>query len=111
MAQEGHAVSLVIYRNIPEPDDLELLQQAVKNARDKGKGLWKEGARALLPYEFRWIVDTLSGKRSGPDRYCADITTGLLHKPEHYYRVEPENRMFFFKQHFSAAVGMGLVPV
>jgi endonuclease YncB( thermonuclease family) len=108
MMQEGHAVSLVIYRNIPKPDDLVLVQQAVKNARTKGKGLWKEGAKALLPYEFRWIADTITGKRSGPDRYCGDITTGLLHRPQHYYEVEPENRLFFFPEHVPVAMSMGL---
>jgi hypothetical protein len=108
MVQEGHAVSLIIYRNIPKPDDLELLQKAGKSARTQGKGFWKAGVKVLLPYEFRWIVDTIAGKRQGPDRYCADITTGLLHRPEHYYKVEPENRIFFFPADVPAAMSMGL---
>jgi endonuclease YncB( thermonuclease family) len=107
MVQDGHAVSLLIFPNIPKPADLKLVQSAVKNARTHKDGLWSDKDRTLLPYEFRWIVDTIQGKRQGPDRYCADISTDKLYSPQKYYQVQPENRLFFFKEHVGEAIKMG----
>lgn len=107
MMRDGQAVSLLIYPNIPKPDDLKLVQSAVRNARTHGLGLWKGGQKTLLPYEFRWIVDTMSGRRNGPDRFCADIRTGELFAPQLYYRVLPENRLFFFPKDMGEALKMG----
>jgi endonuclease YncB( thermonuclease family) len=109
MIQDAQAVSLIIYPNIPKEKDLALVQEAVKNARTHGKGFWKNPDKVLLPYEFRWIVDTIQGKRNGPDRYCADIVSGKLYPPQRYYEVLPENRVFFFQEHLSQAIGMGLI--
>jgi endonuclease YncB( thermonuclease family) len=107
MIQDGQGVNLVIYSNIPKPDDLKLVQKAVHDARTKGKGFWKQRKQTILPYEFRWIVDTIQGKRNGPDRYCADIMTGELLPPQLYYRVLPENRLFFFEKDLKEAQKMG----
>jgi endonuclease YncB( thermonuclease family) len=107
MLQEGHAVSIIIYPNIPKEDDLKLARDAVQDARTGKKGFWKQGGKVLLPYEFRWIVDTISGKRNGPDRYCADIVTCQLFPPQQYYRVLPENRLFFFGEDIGSAIKMG----
>jgi endonuclease YncB( thermonuclease family) len=107
MMQDGHAVSLLIYPNIPKPSDLKLVQGAVKKARTGHLGLWRDKGRTLLPYEFRWIIDTMQGKRQGPDRYCGDISTGKLFTPQNYYRVLPENRLFFFKEQIGEAIKMG----
>jgi endonuclease YncB( thermonuclease family) len=107
MLQEGHAVSIIIYPNIPKESDLKLVQEAVHNARTGKKGFWKEGDKVVLPYEFRWIVDTISGKRNGPDRYCADIATAQLFPSQQYYRVLPENRLFFFEENIGDAIKMG----
>jgi hypothetical protein len=107
MLQEGHAASIVIYPNIPKPDDLKLARDGVHSARTGKKGFWNQGDKALLPYEFRWIVDTISGKRQGPDRYCADMTTAELFPPQQYYRVLPENRLFFFAADVGEAIKMG----
>ena len=109
MMQDGYAVSLLIYPNIPKPDDLQLVQIAVRNARKNGKGFWNQKDRTLLPYEFRWIVDAINGsKRQGPDRYCADITTGELFPPQQYYQVLPEDRLFFFEGDMGEALKVGL---
>jgi len=81
MIQDGHAVSLLIYPNIPKAEDLKLVQTAVHEARIYKKGFWKQGKKTLLPYEFRWIVDTIARKRQGPDRYCGNITTAMLFVP------------------------------
>ncbi len=110
MMQDGHAVSLLIYPNIPKPQDLLLVQTAIHQARTRGggKGMWKgPDSRLLLPYEFRWIIDTIRGARNGPDRYCADIATGMLYPPQQYYRVNPEDRLFFYPKHLMAALTMG----
>jgi hypothetical protein len=107
MCQDGHATSLLIYPNIPKPQDLKLLKAAVKGARTRAKGLWADKDRTLLPYEFRWIVDTLQGTRHGPDRFCADVTTGDLHLPQGYFRVLPENRLFFFEEDLGEALKLG----
>jgi len=112
MLQEGQAVSLLIYPNIPKPADLELVQTAVRKARATNKGFWKGPDNLLLPYEFRWIIDTIKGTRTGPDRYCADISTGKLYQPQHYYKVLPESRLFFYTKDLVEALKMNfqLVP-
>jgi len=109
MIQEGHAVSLIIYPNIPKPTDLELVQDAVAKARKGHKGIWKGSPEPLLPYEFRWIVDTIAGAhdRKGPDRYCGDITSANLYPPQLYYKALPENRLFFFPEDLGDAYTMG----
>jgi endonuclease YncB( thermonuclease family) len=109
MLREGQAVSLVIYPNIPKPADLALVQTGVRNARTGKLGMWADDSRVLLPYEFRWIVDTIAKKRNGPDRYCADISSGRLYQPQQYYKVLPEDRLFFYAQDFTEAVKMGFV--
>lgn len=112
MMQEGHAVSLLIYPNIPKPRDLELVHSAVHKARTTNKGFWKGPDHLLLPYEFRWAVDTINGKRNGPDRYCADLSSGKLYQPQQYFKVLPENRLFFKLTDLVKALSMGfqLVP-
>ena len=111
MLQDGHAVSLIIYLNIPRPDDLKLVQGAVRNARTHRKGFWSQGGITLLPYEFRWIVDTINGKRQGPDRYCADMPTAELFSPQQYFKVLPKNRILFFKEDVGDAIKMGFTLV
>ncbi len=108
MMQEGYAVSLLIYPNVPKASDLALVQKAVSEARTIRKGFWRAGEdRVLLPYEFRWIVDTIQGARKGPDRYCGDILSGKLYPPQSYHLVWPENRLFFRAEHLKEALKMG----
>jgi endonuclease YncB( thermonuclease family) len=97
LAREGWTVSYLIYPNIPKRKDLELLQDAVHTARTGKKGFWKQ-ANLLLGYEFRYAVDTAKGTAQGPKRYCADISTALLHQPSDYFRIQPENRLFIDKK-------------
>jgi len=93
MAREGWALNYIIFPNIPKLKDLQLLRDAVQNARTKKWGFWKQ-ANLLLGYEFRNAVDTAKGQARGPRRYCADISTGLLYPPGEYFRILPENRIF-----------------
>ncbi|MDY7041994.1 MAG: thermonuclease family protein, partial [Chloroflexota bacterium] len=94
LMQDGMAVNYTIFPNLPKPEDLLRVQEAVRTARQEKRGFWKDGHRLLLPYEFRWCVDTARDKRQGPDKYCADITTGVVHQPQEYYTILPENRLF-----------------
>lgn len=107
MLEDGHAASLLIYPNVPKPEDLKLVQKAVHNARTKKKGFWAQGNRALLAYEFRWVVKMIEGEENGPTRFCGDLSTGDLFTPERYYKALPENRLFFFKEDVSDALKMG----
>ena len=109
MVQDGWAVSLLIYPNIPKPLDLKLVQGAVKKARIAKKGMWADGEKTLLPYEFRWIVKMIQGQsmKEALSRYCADITTMKLHRPEEYFRTKPEDRLFFFDKDAGEALKMG----
>ena len=107
MIADGFATSLLIYPNIPKPADLELVRQAMASARKGKLGLWKSATPLLHAFEFRWIIDTINGKRSGPDRFCGDFTTGKLYLPQRYFEVPPENRLWFFAEDVGDAFDMG----
>lgn len=107
MMQDGHATSLIIFPNVPKPDDLLLVHKAMASARRGRRGLWKSSRPVLHAFEFRWIADTIAGKRAGPDRFCGDFTTGRLYPPQQYYRVPPESRLWFFKEDLGAALKLG----
>lgn len=102
LMQEGWAVNYVIYPNLPKLEDWLRVQQAVRQARREKRGFWKDET-LLLGYEYRFCVDTLLGKRTGPDKYCVDVTSGKLHPPHEYYQVEPENRLFIIKDQLREA--------
>lgn len=107
MVQDGHATPLLIYPNIPKPDDLKLLHDALVKARSKKRGLWASKVPVLHASEFRWIVDTITGKRDGPDRYCGDFSTGKLYPPQRYPAVPLERRIWFYKEQVGAALQLG----
>ena len=107
MMQDGHAASLLIYPNVPKPDDLALVRKAVGKARTGKKGFWAQASKMLLAYEFRWVIDTIAGTRNGPDRFCGDLETGVLHAPAMYYKVAPEDRLFFYARDVGRAMDMG----
>lgn len=107
MMQDGHAVSLIIYPNIPGVEDLALVHGAISDARRDGKGIWKSRTPVLHAFEFRWIIDMLGGKRAGPDRFCGDFTNGKLYAPQKYYLVPEEARLWFYAEDVAAALGMG----
>lgn len=111
MIADGHATSLIIHPNIPKPADLELVRQAMAYARKSKLGLWKAGAPLLHAFEFRWIIDTIDGKRQGPDRFCGDFTTGKLYPPQRYFEVLPENRLWFFAEDVGEAYAIGFTLV
>ena len=107
MMQQGHASSLLIYPNVPKQRDLALVRDAIRTARQKKRGFWKGTPALLHAFEFRWIIDTISSKRDGPDRFCGDIETATLFPPQHYYEVPEENRLWFFQEDVGNAYDMG----
>lgn len=107
MLQDGHATSLVISPNVPKPNDLLLVREAMVTARRRRRGMWASSTPVLHGFEYRWIVDTLAGKRQGPDRYCGDFTTAKLYPPQRYYKVPDENRLWFFGEGIGEALKMG----
>lgn len=107
MIDDGHAISLLIYPNVPKEPDLELVRRAVARARQYARGFWAERTPLLHAHEFRWIIDTIGGRRDGPDRFCGDFTTARLYSPQQYYRVPAEHRLWFFPEHVGKAYEMG----
>jgi endonuclease YncB( thermonuclease family) len=108
MMQDGHASSLVIYPNLPKPADLMMVRTAMATAKRRRRGIWASKVPVLHAFEFRWIVDTIAGKRTGPDRFCADLSTGRLYLPQHYYKVPDADRIWFFEEDLGDALKLGL---
>ena len=108
MVQDGHAISLLIYPNVPKPRDLDLVRSAIKKARQYNRGVWGGAHEPLHAYEYRWLVDVHRGRRSGPTRFCGDITTAKLYVPQQYYKVPDENRLWFFEEDVGKSLRDGL---
>lgn len=108
MMQDGHATSLVIYPNLPKPDDLLLVRAAMVSAKRRKRGIWASPVPVLHAFEFRWIVDVILGKRKAPDRFCADIRNGKLYPPQRYHEVPAPERIWFFERDLGAALKLGL---
>jgi len=102
LMEEGMAINYIIFPNLPKLEDWERVQKAVQKAKKAKSGFWSD-SRILLGYEYRFCVDTALGKRQGPDKYCADITSGLLYPPQKYHLIEPENRLFIYEKDLKAA--------
>lgn len=100
MLKEGFAVSNVHATNLPKEEDIRLVIAAVKNAKKKKLGFWKEGDKILHGYEFRALVRMAQGEKGF--RYkVGSIEDHLkgekirLLKPEEYNGIEEEYRVFF----------------
>jgi len=124
MVAEGWAAPFIIYPSIPNQADLALFHTAATRAVTEGKGAWGD-PHVLTGYEFRmavrlWEVTdkldrgkpvTAAERSSWISRWCADMTTGLLHEPQDYFRVQPQDRLFICPQDVRAAVGeLNLTP-
>jgi len=123
MVESGWAATFVIYPSLPKYRDLVLLQEVAKEAYDGKKGAWAD-ASSLIGYEFRmcyklWEITkklkagqklSTAEKYSWIERYCADMTTRQIYEPQNYIKVEPYNRIYFWAQDVTEAVGkMNLV--
>ena len=125
MIENGWAATFVVFPSIPGELDLPLLQEAGRAACEGEKGAWGD-ALSLTGYEFRMVCrlaalyrDVVVRKREPQpgawqgwvDRYCCDMSTGLLHSPQDYVSVEPWNRIFIFPRDVRRAVAeLNLVP-
>jgi len=107
MIQDGHAISLLIYPNVPKPSDLDLVRTAISKARQYNRGVWGDVHEPLHAYEYRWLVRLVKGEGDGPNRYCGDVTTGRLYQPQKYFEVADENRLWFFERDRHHAIAMG----
>lgn len=117
LVEAGWAASFVIYPSIPGELDLPLLQQAAQTAIAERRGVWAD-PKALAGYEYRMIEglvlllkkvkagQTLSSSdRSGwISRYCVDMSTATIFSPQDYFRVDPWNRIFIWRDDVRDAV-------
>jgi endonuclease YncB( thermonuclease family) len=124
LVEEGWAVPFVLYPSIPGERDLPLLHAAARRAIAARLGIWSDPT-LLLPYELRALERLLQlkvrldkGEKVPPaelwswtSRYCADMTTRLLYRPQRYFEVAPEDRLFIWPEDVRDAVGkLGLAP-
>lgn len=124
MIASGHAASFIIYPAIPGEIDLPMTVEAARTAQQEGKGAWADPL-CLTGYEYRMVeklmlvfqkvaqgVDVAPATWSGwIERYCVDVSTGLLYRPQDYVRVAPWNRLFLWRKDVRAAVrDLGLAP-
>ena len=120
----GHAAPFVLYPAIPCAPDLALLIRAAADARAAGCGIWAQSA-TLLAYEYRAMEKLfhitrkkLAGETQDSDglfawreRYCADMTTRVLHDPDDYFVVAPEHRLWIWPKDLNEAVSrLNLTP-
>ncbi|HZM76385.1 MAG TPA: hypothetical protein VFC19_11690 [Candidatus Limnocylindrales bacterium] len=113
----GHAAPFVIYPSIPSAPDLALLIRMATEARAGLRGIWSQPA-TLLAYEYRAMEKLfhitrkkVSGQLEDPDRlfswrerYCADMTTRVLHDPDDYFGIQPEHRLWIWPDDLNEAV-------
>lgn len=109
MVSGGWAATFVIYPSIPNEVDLPMLQQEARLAVEQGKGTWAD-PWCLTGYEYRMCTKLIklmikSHSSNQPsskewsgwiDRYCADISTAMMYRPQDYVRVKPWNRLFIW---------------
>ncbi len=109
MVSGGWAATFVIYPSIPNEVDLPMLQQEARLAVEQGKGTWAD-PWCLTGYEYRMctkLIKLMIKARSATqpsarewsgwiDRYCADISTAKMYRPQDYVSVKPWNRLFIW---------------
>lgn len=124
LVEEGWAAPFLLHPSLPGELDLPLLHAAARAAIEAGRGIWADPL-LLLPYELRALerlarieADLAAGKTlasrerwSWVERYCADMTTRLLYRPQRYVEVAPEDRLFIWPDRVrDAVVQLGLQP-
>jgi endonuclease YncB( thermonuclease family) len=87
-------------------DHIEIMQKAAAYAQENTLGIWGDIDDILIPMELRYLT-----RRELPEKYCADLETGVLYPPKGYYMVPVVNRLFFYPQDVALAVCMGFNPV
>lgn len=116
MVELGWAAPFPIYPDLPKQADLVLLHDGAEKAVKQKYGVWSN-PHLLTGYEYRmccklWRVtqQLVDGKKlsdkaknSWIERYCVDMTTLKLYKPQEYYKVEPYNRVFIWPKDLKEA--------
>jgi len=107
----GMAINYFIYPNLVDLNQrarvrdvdnrhVSLARQSVIAARESHLGIWDEAKPLILwPFEFRLLI-----RRDPPSRYCADLETLALYRPQEYYKVPVENRLFFDDEYVPVAL-------
>jgi endonuclease YncB( thermonuclease family) len=117
MVAQGWAATFVLFPSIPGELDLPMLHEAASTALAEGRGAWAD-PQAMPGYEYRmckrlWAVlsDIREGREVSPARrygwvrrYCADLRTGRLYRPQDYWRVAPADRLFLWPESVREAV-------
>ena len=124
MVDSGWAATFILYPNIPNELDLPMFHDAARDAAAQGRGAWADPL-VLTGYEYRMMdrlhgitedivngVEVTSQRRYGwITRYCADMTTAKLYRPQDYFKVAPADRLFLWPEDVRKAVGeLNLVP-
>jgi endonuclease YncB( thermonuclease family) len=124
MVESGWAAPFPIFPSLPKYDDLLWLHQVAKNAVDNGLGAWAEPLM-LTGYEWRMCVKLhgvtkklLQGQKLSTSerygwisRYCFDMTTLSIFRPQQYHRIPAYNRVFVWPRDVRRAVAeLNLLP-
>jgi endonuclease YncB( thermonuclease family) len=125
MVESGWAATFPIFPSLPKYEDLVRLHEVATKAIDTGAGAWADADLMLTGYEWRMCIKlhrvtrklvrgesiSSSEKRSWISRYCLDMTTLEIFRPQDYHRVPPANRVFVWPRDVRRAVAeLNLIP-
>lgn len=115
MVEAGWAAPLLIYPNLPNNRDLNLVHSAAKTAFEEKKGIWADPL-SLTGYEWRMCIklhESIKKLKKGEfyikedawiQRFCMDMSTLIIYYPQDYYKVAPYNRIFIWGVDVKSAV-------
>ncbi|MGD2249461.1 MAG: thermonuclease family protein [Candidatus Methanofastidiosia archaeon] len=114
LVKSGFAIPYFIFPNaVPITEEgeytyehIKIMQKAAAYAQEHTLGIWEVIDDILIPMELRYLT-----RRELPEKFCADLETGVLYPPKAYYRVPVVNRLFFYPKDVALAVCMGFQPV
>ncbi len=87
---EGYATTYFIWP-VGDKKDYNMFQQAVKEAKKKGLGIWNEADPLLeQPFEFR-----AREQKKGLTRYVGDSSAKTYVAPDRWKEIEVDKRVFF----------------
>ena len=113
----GWAAPFIIYPNIPGEYDMPLLIEAVTEAIEAERGIWRDHLR-LLPYEYRLLTllydvtkEIIGGANLSAEeqfgfrsRYCVDMRTLVIHSYDGYGAIPPQYRLWVWRRHLRRAI-------
>ena len=124
MVDSGWAAPFILYPNIPNEFDLPMFRDAARDAVDQRRGAWAD-PQVVTGYEYRMadrLYEVMKDLRQGVDvssqrlygwvtRYCADMTTAKLYRPQQSPQVPAADRLFIWAEDVRQAVAdLSLVP-